>query len=282
MSVAPLSEPARVRITGATRLYAIVGDPIVQVRSAEAFTQRFADESIDAVLLPMQVAIDRVETAAAGLMALGNLDGLLVTAPLKEFMANYASRLGAAARCIGAVNALRREADGTWSGDMFDGAGFVRGIESKGARLRGRRVLLFGAGGAGSAIACALAEASVASIRIASPDPARCARLVAAVEGAFPGCDVASATVDRDGIDMVVNASPVGMKPGDGLPGDIGLLAPDTLVGDVVVSEAPTVLIQRAIKSGCLWADGRDMHSGQIDAIMAFLAPRRPGLRTGA
>ena len=196
-------------------------------------------------------------------------------------MARYASRLGAAARCIGAVNALRREADGSWSGDMFDGAGFVRGIERKGERLRGRRVLLFGAGGAGSAIACALAEAGVASIRIASPDPARGARLVAAVERAFPHCDVARATAERDGIDMVVNASPVGMKPGDGLPGDIGPLAPDTLVGDVVVSEVPTVLIRQAIESGCPWADGRDMHAGQIDAIMAFLAPRRPGLRPG-
>lgn len=281
MSVAPVVEAARVRVTGATRLYAIVGDPIVQVRSAEAFTQRFADEGIDAVLLPMQVSLDRVDTVIPGLIALGNLDGLLVTAPLKETLARYASRLGAAARCIGAVNALRREADGSWSGDMFDGAGFVRGIERKGERLRGRRVLLFGAGGAGSAIACALAEAGVASIRIASPDPARGARLVAAVERAFPGCDVGSATAERDGIDMVVNASPVGMKPGDGLPGDIGPLAPHTLVGDVVVNEAPTALIRQAIESGCPWADGRDMHAGQIDAIMTFLAPRRPGPRTG-
>ena len=281
MSVAPVVEAACVRITGATRLYAIVGDPIVQVRSAEAFTQRFADEGIDAVLLPMQVSLDRVDTVIPGLMALGNLDGLLVTAPLKETLARYASRLGAAARCIGAVNALRREADGSWSGDMFDGAGFVRGIERKGERLRGRRVLLFGAGGAGSAIACALAEAGVASIRIASPDPARGARLVAAVERAFPGCDVGSATAERDGIDMVVNASPVGMKPGDGLPGDIGPLAPHTLVGDVVVNEAPTALIRQAIESGCPWADGRDMHAGQIDAIMTFLALRRPGLHVG-
>ena len=68
MSAAPGAEAARVRITGATRLYAIVGDPIVQVRSAEAFTQRFADEGIDAVLLPMQVSLDRVETVVPGLM----------------------------------------------------------------------------------------------------------------------------------------------------------------------------------------------------------------------
>lgn len=265
---------APVRITGTTRLYAIVGDPIVQVRSAEVFTQRFADEGIDAVLVPMQVSLDTFATVIPALMALGNLDGLLVTLPLKEKMAAYANRLGATAACIGAVNALRREADGSWSGDMFDGAGFVRGAERKGERLRGRRVLLFGAGGAGSAIACALAEAGVRSIRIVSPDPVRNARLVAAVQSAFPQCDVASASSSRDDIDMVVNASPVGMKPGDGLPGDIGRLTPDTLVGDVVVSEAPTALIRQAIDQGCRWVNGRDMHGGQIEAIMAFFAAR--------
>lgn len=265
---------APVRITGTTRLYAIVGDPIVQVRSAEVFTQRFADEGIDAVLVPMQVPRERVETVIPGLMALGNLDGLLATIPLKETMARFANRLGATAACIGAVNALRREADGSWSGDMFDGAGFVHGALRKGERLRGRRVLLFGAGGAGSAIACALAEAGVRSLRIVDPDLQRSARLVAAVQSAFPHCDVAAASASRDDIDMVVNASPIGMKPGDGLPGDIGRLTPDTLVGDVVISEAPTALIRQAIDQGCRWVNGRDMHGGQIDAIMAFFAAR--------
>jgi shikimate dehydrogenase len=272
---------APVRITGATRLYAIVGDPIVQVRSAEVFTQRFAQAGFDAVLVPAQVSLDKFETIIPALMALGNLDGLLVTAPLKATMARYASRLGETAACIGAVNALRREADGSWTGDIFDGAGFVRGIERKGERLHGRRVLMFGAGGAGSAIACALAAAGVRSIRIVSPDPARGASLSAAVRAAFPDCDIAMASASRDDIDMVVNASPVGMRPGDGLPGDIGLLTAATLVGDVVVSAAPTALIQQAIEHGCHWVNGHDMHAGQIDAILAFFAPRLSGGRIG-
>lgn len=262
-----------VRITGATRLYAIVGDPIVQVRSAEVFTQRFADDGIDAVLVPAQVSIDDYESVIPGLMRLGNLDGLLVTAPLKEKLTRFASRLGAAAQCIGAVNALRRESDGSWSGDIFDGAGFVRGIERKGGPVRGRRVLMFGAGGAGSAIACALAEAGVQSIRIVNPDAAKIAVLAAALQRAFPACEVAAAAASRDGFDMVVNASPVGMRPDDGLPGDIGPLKAGTLVGDVVVSEAPTAIVCQAIEHGCTWANGRDMHSGQVDAIIGFLAP---------
>lgn len=260
------------KITGATRLYAIVGDPVVQVRSPEVYTPRFAAAGMNAVLVPAQVRPENFDTVIPALMALGNLDGLLVTAPFKSRMLPFADRLGAAATCIGAVNALRREADGSWSGDMFDGAGFVRGIEAKGERLRGRRVLMYGAGGAGSAIACALAGAGVSSIRIVNPDPARTDALVAAMREAFPACDVAAAVMPVDA-DMIVNASPVGMRPDDGMPGDIGALAPDTLVGDVVVSEAPTALIRHAIRYGCRWTNGHDMHSGQIEALMRFFAP---------
>ena len=263
-----------VRITGATRLYGIVGDPIAQVRSPETFTARFAATGIDAVLVPVHVPAAGFDAIIPGLLALGNLDGLLVTVPFKARMVRFASRLGPAAACIGALNALRREADGSWSGDMFDGAGFVRGAEAKGQRLRGRRVLQFGAGGAGSAIACALAEAGVASIRIVDPEAARVEALAAALQRAFPDCDVAAAAAQRGEVDMVVNASPVGMRPGDGLPGDIGTLDAGTLVGDVVVSETPTPLIAQAQRDGCAWVSGRDMHSGQIEAIMGFFGAR--------
>jgi shikimate dehydrogenase len=262
------------RITGATRLYAIVGDPIVQVRSPEVFTERFAAAGMNAVLVPAHVPAERFDEVIPALMALGNLDGLLVTVPFKARMLPFASRVGPAAACIGAVNALRREADGSWTGDMFDGAGFVRGIEGKGARIRGRRVLQFGAGGAGSAIAFALAGAGVESIRIVEPDSGRVEALTESLRNAFPECDVAAATSKRADVDMVVNASPVGMRPGDGMPGDIGALAADVLVGDVVITESPTALIQHAIRHGCVWVNGRDMHSGQVEALMGFFASR--------
>ena len=260
------------RITGATRLYAILGDPIVQVRSPEVFTERFAAAGVNAVLVPAQVPVERFDKVIPALMALGNLDGLLVTVPFKARMLPFASRLGAAAECIGAVNALRREVDGSWTGDMFDGEGFVRGIERKGERIRGRRVLMFGAGGAGSAIACALAGAGVESIGIVDPDAGRVEALAEALRNAFPDCDVAAASSKVADVDMIVNASPVGMRPGDGMPGDVGPLSADTLVGDVVISDSPTALIQHGLAHGCRCVIGHDMHSGQIEAIMNFFA----------
>ncbi len=264
---------APIRITGATRLYAILGDPIAQVRSPEVFSERFAAMGIDAVMIPLHVPIERFDDIVPALLKVGNLDGVLVTVPFKARMLPFAQRLGTAAQAVGAVNALKREADGSWSADMFDGIGFVRGAENKGERVRGRRVALFGAGGAGSAIAGALASAKVASIDVMDPERSRAGSLVEKLTRLFPGRAFKVADSVPEGVDMVVNASPVGMRSGDGLPGSIESLDPSTLVGDVVISETPTPLIRLAMRSGCRWIDGRDMHGGQVDLLTAFFSP---------
>ena len=270
---------ATLRLTGATRLYAIVGDPVAQVRSPEVFTARFAADGIDAVLIPVHVPAAGFDAIAPALLAIGNLDGVLVTIPFKASIVPYATRLGRAAQCIGAANALRREADGTWTADMFDGVGFVRGAQRKGEHVHGRRVALFGAGGAGSAIAYALADAGARSIAIVDVDASKAERLATTLSRAFPDCGIAAAAQMPDGIDMIVNASPVGMRPDDGLPSAIGPLDTGTLVGDVVIAARPTALIRHAMQCGCRFVDGRDMHGGQVDALMQFFAAAAPARR---
>lgn len=260
-------------INGATRLYAIIGDPIAQVRSPEVFTARFAAAGVNAVLIPVHIPAAIFDAVMPQLLQLGNLDGVLVTIPFKARVLPFADRLGATAQCIGALNALRREADGAWRGDMFDGAGFVNGAARKGERVRGRRVALFGAGGAGSAIACALAEAQAASIALIDTDTAKADALVARLRPAFPDTAVGRADALPRDADLIVNATPVGMWPGDGMPAEIGPLRPGTLVGDVVITAQPTALIRHAEACGCPWVDGKDMHSGQVEAIMDFFAP---------
>jgi shikimate dehydrogenase len=261
-----------VHITGATRLYAIIGDPIAQVRSPEIFCERFASTGADAVLVPVHVPERSFDEIVPALLKLGNLDGVLVTVPFKPRMLAFADRLGATARTVGAVNALRREADGCWTGDMFDGVGLVRGAERKGERVRGRRVALFGAGGAGSAIACALADAGAKSITVTDTNAPKAEALVTKLAAAFPECRFAAGNGLTRDADMVMNASTVGMRLDDGLPAEIGPLDPGTLVGDVVITATPTPLIRHAMQYGCRFVDGRDMHGGQVDAIMAFFA----------
>lgn len=270
------------KITGHTRLYAIVGDPIAQVRSPEVFTERFEAAGKDAVLLPVHIPADRFESVFEALLRLDNLDGVLVTAPFKARALPFATRTGPSAQAVEAVNALRRETDGTWLADMFDGLGFVRGVERRGFGLAGRRVALFGAGGAGSAIASALAGAGVASIDVIDPDPSKRAALVDKLRRLFPAQRFSAIGAVTATSNMVVNASPVGMRQGDGLPGEIGELEQGTIVGDVVLSEEPTPIVQLAIDRGYAWVNGRDMHGGQVDALLDFfarpprVAPARP------
>src|SRR5262249_41804054 len=151
-------------VNGATRLYGIIGDPIAQVRSPAVFTEKFRALGVNAVLVPLQAQPAAFGDCMRGLKALANLDGMLVTIPFKNSVMAYVDTVLPAARRIGAVNALRRERDGSWSGDMFDGTGFLGGLRASGVDPKGRSIMLIGAGGAGSAIADALAEAGAAAI----------------------------------------------------------------------------------------------------------------------
>jgi shikimate dehydrogenase len=264
---------AAIRIGGATRLFAIIGDPIAQVRSPSVYSERFATEGIDAVMLPVHVPAARFDAVVPALLHVANLDGILVTVPFKARALAFADRLGETAACIGALNALRREADGTWSGDMFDGEGFVEGARRKGIRIEGRRVALFGAGGAGSAIACALARAGVATVALIDVDAARARALAARLGAAFPKVAFTCADALPAGSDLVINATPVGMDDGDGLPGAIDGLPPGAVIGDVVIRDAPTPMIALAQRLGAPFVAGRDMHAGQAEALMRFLVP---------
>jgi shikimate dehydrogenase len=259
-------------IDGATRLYVIVGDPIVQVKSPELYCELFAAAHMNAVMVPMHVLSERFDSTMTALMGIENVEGLIVTVPYKARAVRFATRLGPTASRVAALNALRREADGTWRGDMFDGVGFIRGAERKGEVLRGRRVALFGAGGAGSAIACELAAAGVASLAIIDPKTDRAAALARTLRDTFPDCRIEVSTVVPRGSNMIVNASTVGMRESDGMPGEIGTLAPETLVGDVIVSETATPIIRHAMRHGCRHVSGRDMLAGQSDALMSFFA----------
>ena len=260
-------------ITGATRLYAILGDPIAQVKSPTLFTERFAQAGMNAVMVPMHVLPDRFDAAMASLMGVGNVDGLVVTVPYKARAAAFATHLGPTAGRIGAVNALRRESDGSWTGDMFDGVGFVRGAERKGHAIRGRKVALFGAGGAGSAIGCELVAAGAASLAILDPARDRADALAARLGRAFPGVPIASAVAVPGDADMIVNASTIGMQDGDGLPADLGALDRGTLIGDVINADAPSPMIRHAMQHGCAYVTGREMFEGQADALMKFFGP---------
>jgi shikimate dehydrogenase len=261
---------APIQIDGRTRLYVIVGDPVVQVKSATVYSQLFADLGKEAVLVPLHVLPADIDALAPQFETMRNLDGILVTAPYKSRLLGLCRSLGAAAQCVGAVNALRRHPQGGWHGDLFDGAGFVTGARRRGIELGGRRILQFGAGGAGSAIAYELAAAGVKALRLIDPHPEKVSHICAAIRSRFPEMDIQAAGPSEPDVDMVINASTVGMGGAPGLPGPIPTLSSAMAVGEVNVTAQGTELIRLAQASGAAWVDGSFMHTGQIDQIMAF------------
>jgi shikimate dehydrogenase len=258
-------------VDGATRLFGIIGDPISQVGSPRMFTGLFRASGRNALMVPLHVRPDRFDETVRGLKALANLDGIVITIPYKARILAHVDRVLPMGEKVGAINAMRRDADGGWTGDMFDGRGLVRALRDRSHDPAGWRAMLIGAGGAGSALAIALADAGAAAIAIHDTDPAKSATLAARVAQYFPRCRVTVAQPTGDGCDILINASPIGMAPGDGLPAPLGRLDPTMLVFDVVLKSEPTPLLRHAESCGCRTLGGRAMMEAQADAMLEFL-----------
>jgi shikimate dehydrogenase len=257
-------------ITGKTHLYGIVGHPIGHVRVPMTFNERFARDRIDAVSVPFDVAPERFSDAIRGLRALENLGGFVVTAPHKQAMAALCDEVVGEALLVGAVNTVRREPHGRLVGELFDGQGFVRGLLAHGHVLTGKRVFLNGAGGAGNALAFALARAGVAAITVHNRTVSRAADLVQRLARAYPQCAVAVGPKDARGFDIAANATSVGLKD-DELSFDVSNLAPTTLVAEVIMKPEKTALILAAEARGCPAQQGRHMLDHQMDLMFAFM-----------
>jgi shikimate dehydrogenase len=255
---------------GATRIYGIIGDPIFQVKSPAVFNEKFRAMGRNAVMIPLHARPGDFDACIRGLKALANLDGILVTLPYKNSVIAHLDNVLPAAQRIGAANALRRESDGRWSGDMFDGQGFVSGLNANAFDPKGKSVMLIGAGGAGSAIADALAQAGAADMTIFDCDAGKGHALAAKVTQSQPKCLARAADPTVAGKDLLINATPVGMAPGDGLPIAAKSFDAQLFVADIVPHPELTPLIALARSSGCKTMEGAAMVAGQADAILRF------------
>lgn len=256
--------------SGATRVHLIVGDPIAQVKSPLGVTQAFEARGIDAICVPAQVAPAHLDAWWQGVRLAGNLDGLIVTVPHKFSCAAFCDQLSDRAAFLGAVNTIRRDRQGQWHGDMYDGLGYVRALEQNGCQLAGRRALLAGAGGAGSAIAFSLLQAGVSELAIHDPDTGRRQSLLDRLNSLGLGRTVAGST-DPAGFDMVINATPVGMKAGDPAPFLLERLNGAMFVGCVITVPAITPLIAAARALGCKTVTGADMFAQVRGLMVDFL-----------
>lgn len=250
-------------IGGSTRLFFIVGDPVAQVRAPALFNPLFQRHGIDAVLVPVDIAPAEVLGFTRHALAARNVGGLWVTIPHKAALFEACARRDARAQQAQAVNAVRRAADGTLEGGLFDGEGFALGVEHAGLALRGCRALLVGTGGAGAAVAVSLAARGV-QLALLDADPARAQALAARLPGAR-----AVAQADAAGYDLVVNATPLGLGAGDPLPFDPARVDRGAMVVDILMK--PTPLQAACRQRGLSVLDGHAMMLHQAPHYLDFM-----------
>jgi shikimate dehydrogenase len=256
-------------ISGSTRLYPVLGEPVAQVQAPGLLNPLLSGWGVNAVVLPMRVSPLDLADVMHGLRLTANVAGLLVTVPHKAAICALADELSPTAALSGTANALRPLPDGRWLAENFDGAGFVQGLRLAGRDVRGWQVTVVGAGGAGSAIAVALLAAGVARLVLCETDLGRITALATRLVARWPD-QVTTAESPASGSDLVVNATPLGLLPGDPLPFDPAALAPHVLVADIIMHPAETALLRRAVQTGHRVHPGISMLEQQVPLYREF------------
>jgi len=257
-------------INGSTSLIAHFGDPIDVVKAPLIYNPWFDSVGIDAAVVPMGVRSADYAQAMPAVLRMTNVRGALVTMPHKVTTVALLDRVSTAVAIAQSCNAVRKGADGALEGDLFDGAGFVRGLVRKSVTLAGANALVVGAGGVGSAIAAALAAAGVARLQLFDTRREVAQQLAARLRQHYPALDVHDGANDAQGQDIVVNATPLGMNPDDPLPLDPAGLRATTFVGEVVMKQARTPLLRAAEALGCRIQVGTDMLFEQIPLYLEY------------
>lgn len=257
------------RITGNTRIFGIVADPIHHVKTPQVMNANFERLGVDAVLIPMHVGPEGLAALFSGLSKMENFGGLIATVPHKPAILDLCDEVTEEARHIGAVNCIRRDPDGRMIGTMLDGTGFVEALKTvTGFDPKGKRAFVAGAGGAASAIAFALAKAGVARLTIANRTADKAEALGERIRAAYPSVTVSTAAATVADHDLVANGTSLGMKETDAPPLDFEKLHRDQVVGDAIMQPEMTPLLKAAQAKGCRIQLGKPMLECQIELMM--------------
>jgi shikimate dehydrogenase len=254
---------------GKTRLIGIVGDPVDHIKGFSEYDTALRAANANVVYLPFHVAPAGFQQFVAGARHMRNLAGLVATIPHK-LAALAAGTPDDAARMAGSANMLRPAAGG-WQAGNCDGAGFTQAARQAGMRIHGAHVQLLGAGGAGRAVAMAIAAEQPASLAVHDTDASRAAALLADLARHHPGVPSRMALEPAT---LLVNCTPAGMGHDATLP------CPPELVpgagGAVydIVNRADTPLLVLARSKGALTDHGYSMMTAEIPIILRWMLER--------
>jgi shikimate dehydrogenase len=257
-------------IDGRTELIAHIGWPTHTFKAPMIYNPYFEAIGANAVVVPMGCKAEHFAPLLRSVFALENIRGALITMPHKVSVVELVDEVTPTVKIAGSCNAVKRLADGRLAGDMFDGEGFVRGLQRKGLALPGASALVVGSGGVGSAIAASLAAAGVGRVALFDVNAASAEALAQRLRTHYPQLEVRVGSKDPAGFDLVVNATPLGMNAGEPLPVDVERLDPRSFVGEVVMKTEMTPFLAAARARGCRIQVGTDMLFEMIPAYLEF------------
>ncbi len=256
-------------LDGSTRVLVIAADPIAQVKAPALFNQVFARFEVNAVMVPLQVRAVHLQSTLHSLLLSPSVAGISLSIPHKNAAALLCRTLTPLATQAQAVNALRSTADGSIDGALFDGTGLLRALDKAGFTYAHKRVLLIGAGGAGAAIIASLCR-HAGVIAVYDPQVDKTLALARRFAGAGPADVAVARSNDPAGYDLVINASPLGLRDDDPLPADPRSMDHGCQVFDIVMKTPATAWVAQARQRGLAAANGFAMLEKQMPEYLRF------------
>jgi shikimate dehydrogenase len=258
-------------LSGHTKPYAVLGHPIGHTLSPVMHNAAFRALSMDAVYLAFDVHPDRLIGVLGAMRDMG-FGGVNLTVPLKEVAFRGIEALDDSAKRLGAVNTVQFLPGGGMRGHNTDGYGFLRSFqEAFGCGVGGRSVFILGCGGAGRALAITCAAEGSGSLFLTDMDQGRPAAVAAEIRQlSLPATPV---PVPSDPLrwmetagscDIVIQATPVGMKTADKPLLPAKAFRPGQMVFDLVYMYPTTTIMREAAAAGARTANGLGMllHQG--------------------
>ncbi|MFC6323852.1 shikimate dehydrogenase [Companilactobacillus baiquanensis] len=274
-------------ISGTTGLFTLLGTPVGHSGSPAMYNFSFQNQGLDYAYMAFDVKKEQMPEAIEALK-LFKVKGSNVTMPCKTVAASLVDDLSPAAKIIGAINVIVND-DGKLTGHITDGIGFVRNLKENGVDIKGKKLVVIGAGGAATAIQVQAALDGAKSISIFNQDDeffSNAEDTKEKLEDETPEVDVDVYPLSNQDLlkeeiedaDILVNATVVGMKPLDGQSLiDKSMLRPDLVVADTVYNPLKTKLIEDAEEIGAKAIPGKGMLLWQgAEAYTLFTGKEMP------
>jgi shikimate dehydrogenase len=245
-------------------LYGLIGFPVKHSFSSFMHNAAFAHYQMNAEYQLFEVSPQALDDFFKKTIPEKKIKGLNITVPHKEKSVFYLTgSISGTVKMNRAVNTIRVEPDGALSGFNTDGTGFVRDLNERSVSISGARIALIGAGGGAKAVATSLASCHPLELAIFDVEQAKSLTLVTILREFFPLLVVSAAATIEDlkieGADILINATPVGLKESDPLLIKKEWLHQGLFVYDLIYNPAETKLLKEAREAGCKCANGLGM-----------------------